>query len=183
MASREILTAFAIPLAAIVIAIYVPKKITLDQQFASLTEQYRSTEMGYAIYSLFSFYVNDCGNNPDNIHKKYVERFNREIKEPPARGEKIDPSKTLHFQRRLVAYFFWDLSRLYFESFFPSLKKKQLVKMVEAKERQLINLVLQMSEANAECFARCENITEPPDDDVPMNQSLKRLYEKTEELA
>ena len=172
--------ALLIPFFALLAAIYIPKKILFNQQFASLTEQYRSTEMGFAIHSLFSFYVNDCGNNPDNIYKKYIERFNREIKEPLAKYEKIDPSKILHFQRRLVAYFYWDLSRLYFESR-PGLKKKQLAQMVEAKERKLISLVLQMSEANAACFASAENISEPPDDDVPMNNLLHRLYQKSED--
>jgi hypothetical protein len=167
-----------------IVAIYIPRKIMADQQFSSLTEQYRSTEMGFAIYCIFNFYEKDCRNNPDNIKTKYIERFNTEIKAPMAKGEKIDPANTLQFQRRLVAHFYWDLARLYFESRFPRLKKKKLYQMVDLNERQLINLVLHMSEANAECFAKYENIDEPPNDDaVPMNQILKRLYDETEELV
>jgi len=164
-----------------IVAIYIPRKIKVDQQFASLTEQYRTTEMGFAIFCIFNFYEKDCQNNPDNIKNKYIERFNTEIRIPMAKNEKINPSNTLQFQRRLLAYFYWDLARLFFESRFPRLSKKKINQMIETNERQLINIVLQMSEANAECFAKCENINEPPDDDVPMNQLLKRLYDETEE--
>jgi hypothetical protein len=170
-----------IPLFTFIAAIYIPRKIMVDQRFASLTEQYRSPEMGFAIYRIFNFYQKNCQNNPDNIKKEYIKRFNREIKIPLAKKEGINPSHTLQFQRRLVAYFYWDLARLYFESRFPRLKNKNLYQMVEKNERQLINLILQMSEANAECFAKYENINESPDDDVPMNQFLKRLYDETEE--
>jgi hypothetical protein len=165
----------------LIAAIFIPRKIMVDQRFASLTEQYRSTEMGFAIFCIFDFYEKDCRNNPDNIKNEYKKRFEIEIRNPIINKEKINPSLTLQFQRRLVAYFYWDLARLYYESWFPRLKKKKLYQMVELNERQLINLVLQMSEANAECFAKYENINEPPDDDVPMNQLLKRLYDETEE--
>ena len=168
---------------ALFAAIKIPRKIMLNQQFASLTEQYRSTEMGFAIYSLFRFFEKDCQSKPDKIREKYIKRFKKEIEKPLAMGKKIDPSKTLQFQRRLVAYFYWDLSRLYFESRCPSLKKKQLAQMIEANERKLISLVLQMSEANKECLVNNDDIGEPPDDDVPMNQFLKRLYEESWDIG
>ena len=162
----------------------IPKKIMINQRFMSLTEQYRSPEMGFAVYCIFKFYKEDCGDNPDRIEEKYVARFRKEIEEPMKKGAGgVDPSKTLHFQKRLVAYYFWDLARLYFESRFPaSLGKKRLLQMVEPSERKLISLVLQMGEASEKCFAKCENIADPPDSDVPMNQSLKRLYDKTGEM-
>jgi len=154
----------------------------VDQQFASLIAQYRSTEMGFAVFCILHFYEYDCLNNPDMIREKYIERFNREIKNPMLEGSlNIEPSKTLQLQRRLVAQFYWDLAKLYFENRFPSLSKKKLNQMVDANERQLISIVLQMSEANAECFIKCENVIDPPDDEVPMNILLKRLYDKTGE--
>ena len=177
------LFAFIISFSTLIATIYIPRKIRIDQQFASLTEQYRSTEMGFAIFSIFNFYEKDCQNNPENIKKKYKERFNREIETPMQEKEKNDPLNTLQFQRRLVAHFYWDLSKLYFESRLPRLSKKQLFQMVETNERQLISLILQMSEANAECFTKCENNIDPPDDEVPMNHLLKRLYDKTDKLT
>jgi hypothetical protein len=166
----------------LIVAIFIPRRILLNQQFASLTEQYRSTEMGYAIFSIFNFYEKDCRNNPDNIREEYIKRFRREIKIPKIKKKDINPSNTLQFQRRLVAHFYWDLARLYFESRFPRLERKKLYQMVGLNERRLINLVLQMSEANVECFAKYENTDETPNDDVPMNQFLKRLYDETKGL-
>jgi hypothetical protein len=168
--------------ATLLVAIYIPRKIMVDQQFSSLIAQYRSTEMGFAIYCLFDFYKEDCRCNPERIGDEYKKRFDKEIKNHKEGKEKIEPSKTLQFQRRLVAQFYWDLAKLYFESRFPSLSRKYLLQMVGENERQLISLVLQMSEANDERFVKPENIVEPPDDDVPMNQFLKRLYDKTGEL-
>lgn len=176
------LIGIAISFATLIAAFYIPRKIMVDQQFSSLTAQYRSTEMGFAIYCLFYFYKNDCQDNPEKIREEYIKRFNKEISDHMPNGGKIKPSKTLQFQRRLVAYFYWDLAKLYFESRFPSLGRKKLAQMIEPNERQLISLVLQMSEVNAECFEKCENIIDPPDEDVPMNQFLKRLYDKTEEF-
>jgi hypothetical protein len=166
----------------LIVAIYIPRKIMVGQQFSSLIAQYRSTEMGFAVYCLFRFYEKDCQYNPEKIGEKYIERFNEEIRDPMERGDKIEPSMTLQFQRRLVAHFYWDLAKLYFESRLPFFSRKNLFQMVGENERKLISLVLQMSEANVECFAKSENIIEPPDDDAPMNQFLKRLYDKTGEL-
>lgn len=183
---NELLTLLGVIISFItlIMAIRIPRKIMLDQQFASLTEQYRSTEMGFAIHSLFHFYEKDCENNPDNIKERYKDRFHAEVRTPLESNDKnIDPVKTLHFQRRLIAYFYWDLARLYFESRFPKLTKKQLLKMVGENERQLISLVLHMSEANKECFAKYDNLIEPKDDEVPMNIDLKCLYEETDDLV
>jgi hypothetical protein len=167
-------------------AIYIPRKIRVDQGFSDLSEQYRSPEMGFAILSIFHFYSVDCENNPDLIKEKYVERYNKEIErelEKPAGATKIiNPALTLQFQRRLVTYFYWDLAKLYVDSKWPRLTKNQIKQFVEDNERNLISLVLQMSEANAECFTKYENIIEPSNDDVPMNKMLKRLYDTTEDL-
>jgi hypothetical protein len=100
----------------------------------------------------------------------------------PMKAKKdIDPAKTLQFQRRLVAYFYWDLARLYFESPFPRLSSKRLKQFVELNERDLINIVLQMSEANKQCFPQYGHITGSPDDEGSMNRLIKRLYDETED--
>jgi hypothetical protein len=95
-------------------------------------------------------------------------------------GKKIDPEKTLHFQRRTMAYFYWELANLYFNSKFPGLSEKQLYQMIEKNERNLISLVLQMSGAAEKCFIQPESIAAPADDDVAMDQLIKSLYDETE---
>jgi|GEM_PF-4186924 len=170
---------------AIIFAIRIPRRIMVDQRFMSLTTQYRSPEMGFAIHCIYHFYKNDCKDNPDNINAAYKKRFDDEIGNHMKSGckNRIDPSKTLHFQKRMIAYYFWDLARLCFESRFPRLKSKQFAQMVEASERNLMSLILQMAEAGKGCFEECENIIEPPDGDVAMNRMIKRLYDETEGMA
>jgi hypothetical protein len=167
-------------IATLLAALYIPRKIMVDQTFSSLVTQYRSPEMGFAILSIFDFYEKDCGSSPNLIEEKYIARYNREIRNPMLLGENIDPEKTLHFQKRMIAYFYWELANLYFNSKFPVLSEKQLYQMVEKNERNLISLVLQMSEAAGKCFIHPDNIAAPADDDVAMDQLIKRLYDKTE---
>ena len=168
-------------LIALVLAWYIPRKITLDQGYIELTSQYRSPEMGFAILSIFDFYANQCGGNPSMIAEEYIKTYKKEIGIPMKEKESIDPAKTLQFQRRLVAYFYWDLARLYFESSFPRLSSKRLKQFVEPNERNLISIVLQMSEANKQCFPQCEHIPEPPDGEASMDKLIKQLYDKTED--
>jgi hypothetical protein len=165
--------------------IYIPRRIRVDQEFSALTEQYRSPEMGFAILSIFDFYQHDCQCNHELIKEKYIDRYKNEIGDELRKllheRKLSNPAHTLHFQRRLVAYFYWDMAKLYVDSLFPRLTRKQIKQFIEPNERNLISLVLQMGEANKECFAQYENVIEPPDDDVQMNQLIKRLYDKAEE--
>ena len=181
--SSNLLTVLSIVVSffTLLAAWYIPRKIMLDQGYIELASQYRSPEMGFAILSIFDFYANQCGGNPSMIAEEYIKTYKKEIGIPMKEKESIDPAKTLQFQRRLVAYFYWDLARLYFESGFPRLSSKRLKQFVESNERNLISIVLQMSEANKQCFPQCEHIPEPPDDEVPMNQLIKRLYDETED--
>jgi hypothetical protein len=175
----DVLT-LCVAIATFLAALYIPRKIMLNQLYTDLVSQYQNPEMGFAILSIFDFYANDCKNNRTLINEKYIERYKKEIGDPV--HIKKDIEKTLHFQRRTVAYFFWDLAKLYFDYKFPRLSKKQLSQMLESNERNLISLILQMSEANKECFAKTGDIAEPPDEDEsPMNKLIKRLYDATEE--
>jgi len=166
---------------AILAGLYIPRRIMIDQLYADLVSKYRESEMGGAILSVFHFYSSDCENNPNLITEKYIERYKKEIGNPMKLCKDIDFSKTLQFQRRLIAYFYWDLAKLRFNYKIIRLSKRQLGHMIQVNERNLISLVLQMAEANAMCFEKCDNIAEPPDDDVKMNRFIKKLYDETEE--
>jgi hypothetical protein len=166
--------------ATLLATLFIPRKIMVDQTFSSLVTQYRSPEMGFAILSIFDFYKNACKNTSDLIEEKYTEKYNSEIREPMKHGKNIDPEKTLHFQRRMIAYFYWDLANLYFNSILPRLSKKQLYQMVGKNELNLLSLLLQMSGAAEKCFIYPENISLPTCNDVAMDQLIKRLYDETE---
>ena len=170
-------------IAAVVLALYIPRRILINQLYADLVSAYRSPQMGYAVLSLFAFY-NECQGNPELIKEKYGERYNAEIKSglgTPRRERPFAPDETLHFQRRLVAHFYWDLARLHLDKKFPRLSKKQIRQFIGENERNVMSIVLHMSEANEACFVKLDTVAGPPDDDVAMNQLIKKLYEKTED--
>jgi len=50
-------------LATLLAALYIPRKIMLDQLYADFVSQYRSPVVGVAILSIFDFYAHDCENN------------------------------------------------------------------------------------------------------------------------
>ena len=170
-------------IAAVVLAIHIPHRILINQLYADLVSAYRSPQMGYAVLSLFAFY-DECQGNPELIKERYRSRYDAEIKSGLAalrRERPVALDETLHFQRRLVAHFYWDLARLHLDGSFPRLPKKQIRQFIGANERNVMSIVLQMSEANEACFVKLDTVSEPPDDDVAMNQLIKQLYEKTED--
>ena len=173
----------AAALTAVVLAIRIPRRILINQLYADLVAAYRSPQMGYAVLSLFAFY-DECRGNPEVIKQKYRERYDAEIKSGLNSARKEGPAaldETLHFQRRLVAYFYWDLARLHLDVPVPRLSKKQIQQFIGANERNVMSIVLQMSEANEACFVKPGTVHEPPDDDAAMHQLIKQLYEKTED--
>jgi hypothetical protein len=172
-------------LVAVFFAVCIPRRILVNQLYADLVSEYRSPQMGFAVLSLFAFYHYDCEEKQALIKAKYRERYDAEIARgtdtfAPRRG--VAPEATLHFQRRLVAHFYWDLARLYLNTPFQRLSKKQIRQFITPNERKLMSIVLRMSDAAAACFVPCDTVDEPPDDDAAMNQLIKQLYEKSEDL-
>ena len=65
----------------------IPYQIMINQQLTQLHSEYRTVEMGDAIFSIMDFFVNDCKNEktgkPDVelIKERYKVRYEKEIKE------------------------------------------------------------------------------------------------------
>ncbi|MDR2588781.1 MAG: hypothetical protein LBC67_05075 [Spirochaetales bacterium] len=168
------------------LAVYIPRRILINQLYADMVSQYRSPQMGYAVFSLFAFYHYDCRGQQALIKEKYIERYKAEIYNElhkPQRERICAPEAALHFQRRLVAYFYWDLAKLCLEARFPGLSKKHVRQFITPSERNVMSLVLHTSEAAAACFLPCDTLADPPEDEAAMNQLIQQLYEKTEDLT
>lgn len=59
----------------------------------------------YALQCVITFFHHDCGCDVEKISKKYRERFDEDFNS----GNKIEISKTLHYQRRLLNDYFLEL--------------------------------------------------------------------------
>jgi hypothetical protein len=166
---------------AIRAARYIPHRIMVNQRYSDMMKEYRSTEMGTAIFSIFHFYVQDCKNNSDAIAGKYKEKYDGQIKEPLEKGKEINYSGTLHFQRRLVAQFYFDLARLRYEDRLPV---KHLREWFTPREVTLLAIILHMVEPAKTVFEEARDVPEPPDmeDEVLMNKWIYKLYEEAEGL-
>jgi len=184
-----------ISFATLIAAIYIPSKVMVNQIFADLISDYRSPEMGAAILALFHFYVRECKEDINVISDKYKDKYNEEIEKylstidkdlhntnNPKNGDK-DFSNTLHFQRRMVAQFYFNMAVLRYKySLFTRLSLRKMKMWFTSNDVKLLGIILHMAEPAGKMFIEAGDVPEPPEDDVPMNQLIGKLYEGVKDL-
>ena len=118
----------ALSVVACVFAWFIPKRIMWEQTYSSLMSDYRSYDFGIAVQGIVEFFAVDCKSDVKNIKGAYERRFVRDIydldlhgtfsletvreelkeRNPPKICEK-SPELCLHYQRRLLAQFYYQL--------------------------------------------------------------------------
>ena len=173
-----------VAIGTLLVAFFIPRKIMVNQLYADLVKEYRSPEMGGAILALFDFFVNECNGDIDAIYDKYKDKYENQIGKylSSKKEDAIDFSKTLHFQRRLVAHFYYNMALLRYERSFPKLPTEYMKIWFTPNENKLLSIILHMAEPASEVLIKAENIPEPPQDEVHMNQLLYKLYEDVEDM-
>ena len=169
-----------VSIGALCVAIYIPHQILRNQIYADLVKEYRSTEMGAAVLSIFRFFNRDCTQNTGAVCEKYKEIYERQITRMLNNGTPVDFSQTLHFQRRLVSQFYADMAFLHFER---RLTKKQMEFWFTPNETKLLAILLHMVKPAAEVFEQAGDIPDPSENSVSMNQLLYRLYEEVKDAG
>ena len=145
---------------AVILAWYIPKKIKWDQFYSNLISEYRSYDFAIAVQSVVEFFTFDCDSDVTKIPEKYKERFMKEIygiQEPfPKTLDEVkenvdienllqkDSDKTLHFQRRLLTQFYWELDSCLKSSFIGS---RHVKKDFTRGESNIIKILYFMNEA------------------------------------
>lgn len=183
----------------------IPHKIMIEQRYAELLTEYRSTEMGDAIFSIFDFIDKDCNkqSDPDIIKERYIKRFEKEIKEKLHNEKdntkkdnseknilelcKYDPKDTLHFKRRLVDHLFWLVADLRFNPDYPiKISKERLRQYFSKNERYLLHILYHLNKASEskECQIDASLIDNckcgcPQGGNSPMAQYRRKLYEES----
>jgi hypothetical protein len=166
---------------ALAAALYIPRKIMVNQIYADLLREYRSAEMGEAIMGLIDFYVDTCDRNVSLIDEKFREQFNVEIKCVKKRGEKPDVRNSLHFKRRLLWQYYWHLSTLRYEYFFEPLSKKRLKKNFTETESRVIAILHYTVQAVKDLSEKTGDIPEPEEAEGKTEEMMYRLYEESRE--
>lgn len=94
-------------LIACFLAWFIPKRIMWHQTYSDLIRDYRSYDFGVAVQGIVEFFTEDCKSNIDNIKLKYENRFQNEVSN--GKIKTTSPQLCLHYQRRLLAQFFYQL--------------------------------------------------------------------------
>lgn len=124
---------FVISYFTLLVAWKIPTKIFRMQMFVELLKEYRSREMGNAIEEVMSFYKT-CDKNLKRVMDDY------EINQKKKVLEKLEYSKTLDCQRRIVMQFFDTLRLVGFND--KSKKLRSDVRKYFRKEEAEICLVV-----------------------------------------
>lgn len=139
---------------AVFLACYIPEKIKWNQFYSNLISEYRSYDFAIAVQGVVEFFTLDCDSDVTKIPEKYKERFMKEIYgfKGEELNEKIDKKKllqkdsekTLHFQRRLLTQFYWELDSCLKSSFIGA---RHVKKDFTRGESNIIKILYFMNEA------------------------------------
>lgn len=145
---------------AVILAWYIPKKIKWDQFYSNLISECRSYDFAVAVQGVVEFFSVDCSSNVEDIAEKYKERFMKEIY--GFEGSRLitleelneiidkkkllqkDSDKTLHFQRRLLTQFYWELDSCLKS---PFIGARHVKKDFTRGESNIIKILYFMNEA------------------------------------
>jgi hypothetical protein len=156
------------------IACRIPKRNMANQLFADLVAEYRTPQMGGAVLEMFRFYK--CLKKKKSVNKEYQKLYKVQIGKPLKKGKKVNFSNTLHFQRRLVAQFYTDMSDLYFDNPDNEVLHKKFDSWFTENELQLLKIILDLAKPADEVFVKINNVPEPLEIDRQMYQSIRKLY-------
>ena len=140
---------FVVAIAAFYVAWQIPHRVMIDQRYSDLLSEYRTKEMGEAIFSIMDFYTATCKGDKKSIIDGCNNFFKQNDDTAPKDAKPAeDKAKTLHFNRRLVDYFFWLLGDLMFNPHYPVRLPKSLVRQhFSSNERYLLHILQHMNEA------------------------------------
>ena len=106
-------------LIAVILAIYIPISIMNYQQYTNLWNVYMSFDFAHAFQSVIQFFYEDCERDVERIPDEYYKRYLSDIEN--LKNGKIQKEDVLHYQRRMLTDYFYELECCRVSS--PRLKK------------------------------------------------------------
>lgn len=162
---------------AIVVAVFIPEKIKWEQTYSSLVAEYRSYDFAIAYQSIIEFFVEECKCNMDEVQKKYEDHYIKENHKCVGVSCN-DSDKSLHFQRRYLAQFFWQLD-LCSKSVF--IGKHRITNDFSSSEAKMVKILYYMDMAIDSSEILYKDISAPdivpsPEHSKGMNKYLSHIY-------
>ncbi len=165
---------------AIVLAVYIPKKLSWEQMYGQLLNEYLSYDFAAAVQGIAFFFHEDCDCDFKKIKKKYVEKFNAQFARNVSKYEKynfaVDNDKNLHFHRRLLSQFYCLLD-LCARS--PYIGKTRVQRDFTSKEANLLKILYYMNIASEsdEIYMDISTVDRLPPNAKGINTYIKHIYE------
>lgn len=162
------------------IAVYIPKKIAWEQRYSQLLAEYRGHDYAAAVMALTMFFNKNCKNDVNSIEKEYIKIYKAQFKYQFGLGEKpltsVQNDQNLHFQRRLLNQFYWDLD-LCARSLY--IGKKRIQKDFTSKEANMLKVLYYMNIAaeSDEIFMDISTDDRLPPNPKSTNVRIKDIYE------
>lgn len=97
----------SLSIATLICTIIIPVRIMKFQQYSNLNTVYMNHEFGYAFQNVIEFFHDDCGCDVDRIPEEYMKRYHSDFKK--LRNKDIEEKDVLHYQRRLLGVYFYEL--------------------------------------------------------------------------
>lgn len=160
----------ALSVIACVLAWFIPKRIMWEQTYSSLMSDYRSYGFGIAVQGIVEFFAVDCKYDVKKIKEEYERRFVKdvygldldsdlngkfrlEIVREKLKGHdstgirEKSPELCLHYQRRLLAQFYYQLDLC---ARTPFIGKRRVHRDFTSRESNIARLLYLMGEAVSE---------------------------------
>ena len=153
--------------AACGLAIYIPEKIKWEQRYSQLLSDYRSYDVAAAVQGIVQFFVNDCKRDVSNIKREYERRFKAEVED----DNSISNDQNLHYQRRLLNAYFYELNECAKRRFL--IGKKRVGRDFTKKESNIIKILYFMNAAAGESDLIFKDIS--TDERVPKSRRLRGM--------
>ena len=132
------------------LAVFIPIKLSWEQRYSQLLSDYRGYDFGAAVMGITMFFNKSCNNDINKIEEKYREIYQAQFKNQlnPNMNDycpEVPNDQNLHFQRRLLTQFYWDLDQCATSHY---IRKKRIQKDFTSKEANLLKILYYMNEAS-----------------------------------
>ena len=170
------ITQIAIAIITLIFAIKIPISIMHFQRYTNLMTFYASFEFAHSYQSVINFFCDVCGRDVEKIAQNYKERFLKDFEK--YKNKEIELCDILHYQRRLLNDYFFELEMCRKSSLFL---KKIIKRDWTSSEAWVIKIIMYMNNAVDSDPVMKKKISCIKYDAKPeikgMNKTLLKLYE------
>lgn len=163
--------AIFISLVALVVTVCVPIQIMKYQRYLNLMAIYMGIDVAHALQCIIDFFHDDCACDVGKISVTYKNRFKNDFNPK----NRIDASNILHYQRRLLNDYFFELEMCRESSW---LLRRKIEKSWTSSEAWVVKILIYMNSAVDSDPEMYKDISCIKSERVPQTKGLNTYLEK-----